>query len=197
MEGSITRLIEQITSGDASAQETAAAAIWQRYCERLLAIARQQLHPRLRQREDENDVLQDMFKSFCVRAREGQFKLTGRDSLWNLLVAMTVHKARHVFARHTRAKRNVGREQPAHIEKKGQTAGTFIKDLQSLEPGPEDAAQLAEGLEQRLETLGDARLVQIALWKLEGDSNRDIAAKLNCVERTVERKLELIRRKWA
>jgi DNA-directed RNA polymerase specialized sigma24 family protein len=36
----------------------------------------------------------------------------------------------------------------------------------------------------------------VAVWKMEGYSNAEIAAKLPCVERTVERKLKLIRSLW-
>ena len=41
--------------------------------------------------------------------------------------------------------------------------------------------------------IGDETLRQVAIWKFEGFTNQEIAGKLNCVERTVERKLALIR----
>ena len=44
--------------------------------------------------------------------------------------------------------------------------------------------------------LKDPDLRQIALWKLEGYTNREIAAQLDCKLRTVERKLERIRAYW-
>ena len=63
-------------------------------------------------------------------------------------------------------------------------------------PSPAEAVVLNEALERRLEALADAELQQIALWRLEGYTNREIADKLGCVERTVERRLELIRETW-
>jgi DNA-directed RNA polymerase specialized sigma24 family protein len=48
-----------------------------------------------------------------------------------------------------------------------------------------------------LDALDDDQLRHIALLKLEGYTNQEIAVKLDCVERTVERKLERIRRKWS
>jgi DNA-directed RNA polymerase specialized sigma24 family protein len=48
-----------------------------------------------------------------------------------------------------------------------------------------------------LDLLGDETLRQVALLRLEGFSPREIADKLDCVERTVERKLERIRDKWS
>jgi DNA-binding CsgD family transcriptional regulator len=36
----------------------------------------------------------------------------------------------------------------------------------------------------------------VAVWKLEGYTNAEIAAKLDCTPRTVERKLRIIRGLW-
>ncbi len=64
-------------------------------------------------------------------------------------------------------------------------------------PSPAEAALLNEALEQRLESLANPELRQIALWRLEGYSNREIAERLHCTERSIERKLERIRSKWS
>ena len=45
-------------------------------------------------------------------------------------------------------------------------------------------------------SLGDNELVQLATWKMEGFSNEEIAKKVNRTTRTVERKLQLIRKIW-
>ncbi len=55
---------------------------------------------------------------------------------------------------------------------------------------------LNEALERRLEALADRELRQIALWRLEGYTNREIAGRLDCTERSIERPLERIRSKW-
>jgi DNA-binding NarL/FixJ family response regulator len=59
------------------------------------------------------------------------------------------------------------------------------------------AAQLVEQYQILLERLGDDKLRQIAVWKLEGWTNGEIADKLNCSRRTVIRKLETIRLIWS
>ena len=41
-----------------------------------------------------------------------------------------------------------------------------------------------------------ADLRQVALWKVEGYTNEEIAARLDCVPRTVERKVRRIRLLW-
>ena len=58
-------------------------------------------------------------------------------------------------------------------------------------------AELADECQRLLDSLGSAELAQVALWKMEGYANEEIAAKLGCVPRTVERKLRLIRSLWA
>ena len=47
-----------------------------------------------------------------------------------------------------------------------------------------------------LGALSDDTQRHIATWKLEGYSNEEIAKKLGCSLRSVERKLALIRQKW-
>jgi IS30 family transposase len=47
-----------------------------------------------------------------------------------------------------------------------------------------------------LDLLEDEQLVQIALLKLEGCTNREIADRINRSQPTVERRLKLIRDTW-
>jgi DNA-directed RNA polymerase specialized sigma24 family protein len=63
------------------------------------------------------------------------------------------------------------------------------------EPSPELAVMVAENCERLLDML-DASQRRIALLKLEGHSNAEIAQRLDCGVRTVERRLELTRRVW-
>ena len=56
---------------------------------------------------------------------------------------------------------------------------------------------MAEECRRLLEGLGDESLRAVARWKMEGWTNREIAARLGCVEHTVERKLRSIRRLWS
>ncbi len=61
---------------------------------------------------------------------------------------------------------------------------------------PEFAVEVAEQYELMMLSLGDDELVQLATWKMEGYSNDEIAKKLNRATRTIERKLQLIRKIW-
>ena len=47
-----------------------------------------------------------------------------------------------------------------------------------------------------LDTLPDEQLKSITIWKMQGYSPEEIAEKLGCVRRTVNRRLALIRTLW-
>src|SRR5512135_392974 len=109
--GSVTQLIPKLHDADPDVRAAAARLVWQRYCRKLLALARSHLNQRIRCREDEQDVLQSMFQSFCRRRRRGDFDLNSRNDLWNLLVTITLCKARSAAHHHRRQRRDIRREQ--------------------------------------------------------------------------------------
>jgi RNA polymerase sigma factor (sigma-70 family) len=196
-QGSVTRLIEQLRSDDQSAREDAARGLWERYVPALLDLARHHLDKKLLHREDEDDVLQSMYASFCIRQRRGSFVLSGRDDLWKLLVTVTLRKARNTARRHRQQTRDYRRERCRDGWDPGQN-GPADELLDVSGPKPDDAAAFNEELERGLRALGDPVLRRIALFKLEGFTNKEIALELdNCTERTIERKLARIRNKWA
>ena len=56
--------------------------------------------------------------------------------------------------------------------------GTILDQIDSDGPTPAEAALLNEALERRFQMLKDPGLHQIALWKLEGFTNPEIAEQL-------------------
>ena len=195
-DGSITRLIQLLRSDDAVERDLAARLIWRRYFRDLLELARNNLNRRVRRREDEEDVLQSMYKSFCLRQQRGEFDLAGRDALWKLLVTITLRKARNAAKKQMRDRRDIAREQTIADQDDGEAAQWALEQMDAAGPSPAEAAVLNEALERRLEALADPELRQIALWRLEGYTNREIADRLDCTERSIERRLERIRSKW-
>jgi hypothetical protein len=55
---------------------------------------------------------------------------------------------------------------------------------------------VAEQYCRLLDILGDETLRRVAVWRLEGYTGEEIAAKLGCARRTVAFRLELIRKIW-
>jgi DNA-directed RNA polymerase specialized sigma24 family protein len=184
--GSVSRWIDHLRAGDASA----AQKLWERYFQRLVALARQRLEARYRRAADEEDVALSAFASFCRSAEDGRFPdLLDRDGLWRLLVVLVSRKAA-LQVRHAGRQKRGGGADPAAAEEQE------LDQLLSREPTPELAAQVAEESRRLLACLGDRELEAVAVWRMEGYRNDEIAAKLGCTPRTVERKLRIIRGLW-
>jgi RNA polymerase sigma factor (sigma-70 family) len=195
-DGSVTRMIQMLRSDDAAERDLAARLIWRRYFQDLMELARNNLNRRIRRREDEEDVLVSMYKSFCLRQQRGEFDLAGRDALWNLLVTITLRKARNAAKKQMRDRRDIAREQTIADGDASESAHWALEQMDAAGPSPAEAALLNEALERRLEVLAVPELRRIALWRLEGYTNREIADRLECTERSVERRMERIRSKW-
>jgi len=72
-----------------------------------------------------------------------------------------------------------------------------LEQILGSEPEPELAAQFAEEFTRRLDDLPDNQFRLIALWRLEGYTNREIADKLGTYEVKIERKLRIIRKRFS
>ena len=64
------------------------------------------------------------------------------------------------------------------------------------EPTPDVIAEVSESCAQLLDALPEETMKMIVLLKFQGSTNGEIADELNCTRRTIERKLERIRRIW-
>ena len=71
-----------------------------------------------------------------------------------------------------------------------------INQIIGSEPTAEFTAELSEEAERLLSVLSDESMRELALLKMEGYENREIAEKLQCGLRTVERRTKLIRSIW-
>jgi DNA-directed RNA polymerase specialized sigma24 family protein len=191
-DGSVTQWLQLLKAGD----RAAAQPLWERYFRRLVALARSRLQGTPRRIADEEDVALSAFDSFCRGAEQGRFpKLEDRGDLWQLLVLLTARKAGQFVRHQCREKRGVGKIlTEADLADAGD--GDGLAAVIGNEPTPEFAALVAEQWRRLLDALADAELRQIAVWKMEGYTTEEIAAKLGCVPRTVERRLRLIRALW-
>ena len=83
---SVSDWLQQLQAGDHAAAEE----LWQRYCRRLVGMARRMIRGLPRRIEDEEDVALSAFDSFCRGAIGGRFpSLDDRNNLWRLLVTIT------------------------------------------------------------------------------------------------------------
>jgi DNA-directed RNA polymerase specialized sigma24 family protein len=183
----VTHWLAQLQCGDGAA----AQQLWERYFRRLVGLARARLQNHPRRAADEEDVALSVFRCLCEgAARGGYSRLDDRDDLWRLLVVITERKALNLARDERRLKRGGGAVFTAESSADG------LHQVAGREPTPEFAAEVAEEYQRLLERLGDAGLKSIAVWRMEGDTVGEIAARLGCAPSTVERRLRLIRQIW-
>jgi len=191
-EGSVSRWLNDVKRGDAEA----AGKVWQRYFTPLLAVARHKLLSGGRE-ADEEDVVQSALADFFHQTQTKPFaRLADRDDLWQLLVLITSRKASNLRRKQRRKKRGGATVRGNSVFADGPHG---FDQVVGDQPGPLEATLFAEQLQNLLQTLAEQSpsLATIAVRKLEGCTNAEIAAELGCQERTVERKLRIIRSVWS
>jgi RNA polymerase sigma factor (sigma-70 family) len=193
-EDEVTVWLERLATGD----EVAARQIWSRYIQQMLSFARQRLAAANRRVTDEEDLAVSAFHSLCQRVERGQFPdLKDRESLWKLLTTIIARKAMAEMRRNFSHKRGAGKVSGEsvffHVDASRTAIG--LDNIAGAEPTPEFAAEMIEQCSRLLNCLSDD-CRRIALYKLDGFSNDQIAEMLNMAPRTIERKLASIRGTW-
>lgn len=185
----VSHWIRLVKDGDS----VAANRIWQHYFDRLVRAVRARLHGQNRAVSDEEDIVLSVFDSFYGAAEGGRFPdLADRDDLWRLLLRMAARKVVDKRRRDQRQRR--GGDVQLHSLDNGGEDEAVIQAIGS-EPSPEMVLMVQESMEQLFSHLGVGRLGDLAVAKLEGYTNAEIAQRLGCSERTIERRLHLIREK--
>lgn len=195
-DGSVTRWIGDLKQGG----DSAAQHLWERYFQRLVQLARARLRAARRAGAiaDEEDAALSAFDSFCRGAAQGRFpELADRDGLWRLLVVITLRKVTGQVGRQAAQKRGGGRlvGESALIGTAAAEGGGLDR-LAGDEPSPELAAMVVDQYRRLRDRLRSEALRQVLDLRLEGYTREEIAQRLGCAERTVKRKLDLIREAW-
>jgi RNA polymerase sigma-70 factor (ECF subfamily) len=167
----------------------AATQVFSRFASRLIALARGQLSPQIRQKVDPEDVLQSVFRSFFRRNAEGEFgEFESWDNVWAMLLVLTLRKCgRRVDYFHA-ACRDVERELPGAAPMSPSAADWGPS---TAEPTPSEAAMLTEMVETLMNRL-EGRHRRILVLSLQGYPPADISAQVGCTERTVYRVLATV-----
>jgi len=184
-DNSVTTWIEMLKAGDSEG----AQRLWERYYVQLVDLARKHLLGLSRRVSDEGDIALSAFHSFYQAVADQRYpRLDNRDDLWQLLIMHTTRKA----VDQRRYQQRLKRSQPTAADRVENAA-----DLVDGGPDPQFAALAVEQFRLLLDLLADEELQIVAVRKLEGYANREIAELLDCSLRSVERKLALIRAIWA
>jgi len=191
-EPSATSLISKLRNGD----EEAARLLWDRFFAQLITLTRSRLQTSSRAMSDEEDIVLSAMKSFCIGMRNGRFpELSNRESLWRLLLTITLRKIADKQNYDRRGKRDVEKLQLNSSPDADQNAEVNL--FVSREPNPEIAAECAEQISRLLESLENEDLKKVAIMKMEGYTNIEVANDIRCSLTSIERKLRTIRSIWS
>jgi RNA polymerase sigma-70 factor (ECF subfamily) len=182
VENVFDRFMDRLRCGD----EDAAAEVFRRFAQRLVALARSQVDSWLRTRVEPEDVVQSVFGSFFARCECGQFHLGNWDNLWTVLALITVRKCANRIEFWQAAKRDLHREVPELADRR------LLEEALARDPTPSEAASLAETVEQLMKRLPQRDRAILTLH-LQGHEIATISDEVGLTERSVRRTLERVR----
>ena len=168
--------------------------LWERFFERLSEFADKKIYPRHRRIFDGEDIANSALFALVDGLRNERFTtVQNRDELWQILVLIASRKICNRGRHQDRGKRGSGKVRGGSFFENGdgEHVAAFLKRGQS-----QDMGEFERICAELLETLPNDEYKQIALYRLAGYSNQDIANKMSCAKRTIERKLNAIRTVW-
>ena len=177
-ESSFDLVMSKLRSGD----EDAATEVFRRFVHRLIALASRQFDSRSRSKEDPEDVVLSVYKSFFRRDVRSPFELSDWEGLWNILATITIRKCidRHHFWK--AARRDVTRETSPSDD----SSDDEWREAIDRGPTPDQAMILTETLD-RLFRRFDLEHREIAILFFDGYTAAEIGERCQCSERTVQR----------
>jgi len=180
--GSVSHWIAQAKQGD----QAALAQLHQRYWPALVGLARQRLQgspiP-----NDEEDVAQQAFLGFYEAVARGRVpELENRHQLLALLSHIIACRACNDINHARSARRGGGTVR---------TVSPVAELLEDPEHSPLEQAILKDCYETYVAAMPDS-LRPCAELYLQGHTRQQIAAHLGCADRTVDRKLALVKEYW-
>lgn len=186
LDSSVTKWIVHLEQGD----EEAARVIWEKFFARASALAMKKLATVKQRSVDNEDVALSAMNALCSGIRERRFsKIENRDDLWQILAMITSRKAIDV-------KRRVGRRREiGESEFSEQALARNEIDAATAQQDYRFVDNLSLAAEELLLKLDD-KLQSVALLKLEGFTNREIADRQKRSIATIERYLKMIRLRW-
>jgi len=161
--------------------ESVAAEVDHRYRQELCRLVEREMNRCLRSREDPEDVVQTVFRTYFRRAALGEFHIKRCSELWALLAKITRRKILKRIEYHQAEKRTWNAEERLVAETR-----------YAREPGAEDAAIAADLMRKILQGL-EASYGEVFRLRLRGCTEHEIADQLKCTRAAVRYKMDRLR----
>jgi RNA polymerase sigma factor (sigma-70 family) len=190
----VTVWLEQAKQGD----ETSLNRLHEAYFQRLVAFARRRINDSNRRLTDEEAVANRALHGMFELLREHRYtKLDNRDDLWKLLAVITRRIVKDEVEKSRAEKRGGGHVRGESVFEGGNADLTRrgLDQMASDSISPDRLALENETVRQLLSHLDETKR-DIAMAKLAGYTNEEIAAQLGISKRAVSRKLAVIRDAW-
>ena len=190
---SLEKLLDAMQKGDEQAFDT----FFKAYYDRLVRFARKKISSFPLRTFDEEDLALSAINSLFNGINENRFEIQSSVELWKLLVSITKRKLINERQSQLAQKRGGGNVRGDSIW--CQTGDdNFFHEQQDMKQGmpPDACIELLETTDMLFQRLEDDKSRRIARLLLEGYRIDDIAKELNCVRRTIERKIARIRELW-
>jgi RNA polymerase sigma factor (sigma-70 family) len=194
--GSVTTWIEELKAGD----ETALGQLHRRYWPFLVGLARKKLEGIPRRAMDEEDVAQQAFWGFFQSLRGGRLpQLRNRYDLLALLTHITtcqaVNQIKHEVGTRKRGGGRVQGESALNVLAESGEPVRGLEQVAGAGRSPQEEALLTDCYQHYVDALPE-NLREFARLCLAGLTHREMADRLGCTERTVDRKIALVLAKW-
>ncbi|MDX1925238.1 MAG: sigma-70 family RNA polymerase sigma factor [Pirellulaceae bacterium] len=174
-------LLQRYRRGD----DDAATELYMRYAHRLQALTNAQTSNDLKQRVDNEDLVQSIFRTFFRRVARGQYDVPDGEELWKLLLVIGLNKIRSTAIHHRAHKRDIGRT----------SSGDAALEVQKIQTNQSDETGLLT-LEMTIDELLSQlppQYREIVNHRIAGYDVAEIAEMTKRSKRTVERILQAFR----
>ena len=188
-----------IVRGAASGDHEAFQVVVDAYFARIAAAAEKRIAKTRQRASDGEDVAASVFESLWKKADAGLFAqsdIPDESAMWRYLQRVMHSKLIDHMRRETADKRGGGvtRGESVFVNASGEVVGELGEYLQQISPA--ELFELAESQKQLLDLLPDDALKEIAISRMEGYEVKEIAERLRISDRSVKRKLAIIRDLW-
>jgi RNA polymerase sigma factor (sigma-70 family) len=197
MEPSNSESFEELLDAMQKGEDRAFTAFFNRHYDPLVQFAKKKLGSFPLRTFDADDVAQSAMKSLFKSLRENRYEAQNSIELWQILITITKNKLLDRRRRQQAQKRGGGNVRGESIwAQAGEDSGLYAQQDTRQNLTPEAQVELLETTDLLFQRLEDDKTREVAQLLLAGYRINDIAAELNCVRRTVERKIAHIRELW-
>jgi RNA polymerase sigma factor (sigma-70 family) len=198
MEPSNNESFEELLDAMQKGEDQAFTTFFNRHYDQLVQFASKKLGSFPLRAFDADDVAQSAMKSLFKSLRANRYEVQNSVELWRILITITKNKLLDRRRRQQTQKRGGGNVRGESIwAQAGEDSGLYEQQDTRQNMTPDAQVELLETTDLLFQRLEDDKTREVARLLLAGYRINDIAEELNCVRRTVERKISHIRELWS